>query len=139
MTHCRVFVYGTLKPGESNYGAYCEGKVLVEEKAYCWGRLYGLNLGYPGLTQGTERVWGYLLTFRDPRSLEDLDVLEDYQPGRAPSENEYQRRLTPIYGPNHQPLGVAWVYIMTPATIQLHQGRHLPAGEWSGFPNPGHR
>jgi len=25
----RVFVYGTLKPGEVNYQRYCEGKVIA--------------------------------------------------------------------------------------------------------------
>jgi gamma-glutamylcyclotransferase (GGCT)/AIG2-like uncharacterized protein YtfP len=137
MSHCRVFVYGTLKPGESNYGAYCESKVLSYEKAYCRGRLYELSLGYPGLSAGSDQVWGYLLTFKDPRNLGDLDPLEDYQPSRAPSENEYQRRLSPVYRPNHRFLSLAWVYTMTQATVRGYQGRYLPAGEWSGFPNPG--
>jgi gamma-glutamylcyclotransferase (GGCT)/AIG2-like uncharacterized protein YtfP len=29
-----VFVYGTLKPKESNYSAYCAGKVINSKTAY---------------------------------------------------------------------------------------------------------
>ncbi|MDJ0558299.1 MAG: gamma-glutamylcyclotransferase, partial [Microcystis sp. M53599_WE4] len=45
-----VFVYGTLKPKESNYSAYCAGKVINSKTAYTKGHLYHLTaLGYPGL------------------------------------------------------------------------------------------
>ncbi len=29
----RVFVYGTLKPGEANYQKYCAGKVVEAKRA----------------------------------------------------------------------------------------------------------
>jgi len=34
-----VFVYGTLKPKESNYSAYCAGKVINSKTAYTKGHL----------------------------------------------------------------------------------------------------
>ncbi|MEM7595915.1 MAG: gamma-glutamylcyclotransferase [Cyanobacteria bacterium P01_A01_bin.83] len=31
-----VFVYGTLKPGYANHGAYCEGKITSSTPAYSY-------------------------------------------------------------------------------------------------------
>ena len=85
-----VFVYGTLKPRESNYSAYCAGKVINSKTAYTRGHLYHLTaLGYPGLTEGDGWVKGILLTFNADYDIGLLDGLEDYQPGRYPEENEY--------------------------------------------------
>ena len=33
----KVFVYGTLKPGEINYQRYCEGRIAKEEEAIASG------------------------------------------------------------------------------------------------------
>ncbi|MDB9315329.1 gamma-glutamylcyclotransferase [Spirulina sp. CS-785/01] len=71
-----VFVYGTLKPGERNYPRYCAGKVVQQQPAFTWGTLYHLSLGYPGMTEGEEKVQGTLLTFSDERVLADLDSLQ---------------------------------------------------------------
>lgn len=43
-----LFVYGTLKKGFSNYERHCTTAVSVE-KAWCWGRLYDLDAGYPAM------------------------------------------------------------------------------------------
>jgi gamma-glutamylcyclotransferase (GGCT)/AIG2-like uncharacterized protein YtfP len=55
-----VFVYGTLKPNEANYQKYCAGKVIREIKAFTWGQLFHLSLGYPAI---------YLREFRRTRRL----------------------------------------------------------------------
>ncbi len=41
----RVFVYGTLKPGEVNYQKYCNGKVVEQERALTLGQLFALQDG----------------------------------------------------------------------------------------------
>jgi len=127
-----VFVYGTLKPKESNYSAYCAGKVINSKTAYTKGHLYHLTaLGYPGLTEGDGWVKGILLTFNADYDIGLLDGLEDYQPGRAAEENEYQRRRIPIYNLERELIGEAWGYMMTPAKIAFHGGIWLPCGWWT--------
>lgn len=125
-----LFVYGTLKPGEINHTRYCQAQGAAPQKAYCRGRLYALNLGYPALSFGQDRVWGYLLQFLDSSALTKIDQLEDYEPNRSPSANEYQRCLMPIYDPGDRLLETAWVYRMAPQRIRHYQGQYLPSGAW---------
>lgn len=126
-----VFVYGTLKPGEMNYQHYCGGRVIDAIPAYTQGRLYHLNLGYPALAVGSDRVYGYRLSFADQGVLTDLDQLEDYQAQRRPQENEYNRRQQLIYNLQGHCLGLAWLYQMEMARIKAYQGIYLPLGHWA--------
>jgi gamma-glutamylcyclotransferase (GGCT)/AIG2-like uncharacterized protein YtfP len=129
----RVFVYGTLKPGECNYLLYCAGRVIEEVAAYTWGELYHLPpLGYPGMTEGKGRVSGFLLTFADSSMLSALDQLETYDPVRSPEDNEYQRLMVTVYRPSGESLGEAWAYSMTKAKVKQLGGILLPAGSWDG-------
>lgn len=137
----RVFVYGTLKPGEENYPRYCAGK-LMENKgedtknqilpAYTLGKLFDLNVGYPGMAVGSARVYGYLLNFKEPRILSELDELEDYVPGRIPSQNLYNRKQIEIFHPQGLGFGLAWAYFMSLDKIESFKGVFLPNGWWSG-------
>ncbi|HEY9725489.1 MAG TPA: gamma-glutamylcyclotransferase [Chroococcales cyanobacterium] len=131
----KVFVYGTLKPGETNYQRYCAGKVVEEQSAIAFGQLYDLPLGYPAMTYGEIPVQGFLLTFADPSVLTALDELEDYNPNRLPQENEYERQQIEIYNLSAQSLGLAWVYLMNPDRIQRLGGVLLRSGWWSGYVN----
>lgn len=127
----KVFVYGTLKPGECNYSVYCAGRVIEETPAYTWGELYHLPpLGYPGMTEGRIQVSGFLLTFADNSMLEALDLLETYDSMRSPEDNEYQRRLVTVYGISGENLGEAWTYFMTKAKVKELGGIFLPTGCW---------
>jgi gamma-glutamylcyclotransferase (GGCT)/AIG2-like uncharacterized protein YtfP len=54
----RVFVYGTLKPGEANYQRYCAGKVVDAERTSVLGKLFALPMGYPAMTLGEYSVHG---------------------------------------------------------------------------------
>ena len=129
----KVFVYGTLKPKEYNYQAYCVGRVIEETKAYTWGEIYHLpDLGYPGMTEGNNRVYGFLLTFADDSILSALDRLETYDPVRSPEDNEYQRLIVTAYRPSGESLGEAWAYFMTKAKVKKLGGILLPAGSWNG-------
>lgn len=126
----KVFVYGTLKPGECNYLRYCEGKVVDACPAIARGQLFALPAGYPAMISGEGRVYGFLLCFADSAILDDLDRLEDYHPGRSPAQNEYQRQEIEIFDLNFQPLGTAWVYFMLPDRVRSLGGISLPYGTW---------
>ncbi len=128
-----VFVYGTLKPQEANYAAYCEGKVITTIKAYTWGEIYHLRqLGYPALIKGENKVQGYLLTLADLSYLFDLDQLEGYQEKRKPDENEYNRELVEVYEvSSHKYLGKAWAYFMDLSKIQSYGGEWIASGDWN--------
>jgi len=127
----RVFVYGTLKPGESNYQRYCAGKVLEAKRAIAFGQLFSLPLGYPAMTLGESPVQGFLLSFPDETVLRHLDWLEDYNPHRSAAENEYNRQQIETYNLALASLGLAWVYLMTPSRVHAYGGVLLPDGWWS--------
>nr|WP_315871105.1 gamma-glutamylcyclotransferase [Trichocoleus desertorum] len=127
----RVFVYGTLKPGEVNYQRYCAGKVTAATPAIARGQLFALALGYPAMTWGTQMVHGFLLSFEDTAILARLDALEDFVPGRSLEQNEYQREVITVCDSEGRPLGDAWAYLMHPQRIQQLQGVLLPNGIWS--------
>jgi gamma-glutamylcyclotransferase (GGCT)/AIG2-like uncharacterized protein YtfP len=130
----RVFVYGTLKPGEANYQKYCAGKVVEAQKAITFGKLYTLPMGYPAMTKGEGKVHGYLLSFADSTLLTALDDLEDYQPTRQISENLYDRQYIEIYDLKRVSLASAWVYLMTSDKIYQLGGVGLVDGCWKSSP-----
>ncbi|MBP0031292.1 gamma-glutamylcyclotransferase family protein [Roseofilum sp. Guam] len=127
----KVFVYGTLKPGEVNYQRYCEGRIVKEEQAIAWGRLFLLPMGYPGLTVGTNRIEGYVLHFQDSHLLNQLDQLEGYHPDSPLEDNQYLRQLMPVFRPTGEPLGDALVYVMSVEKIEGYGGVELLNGSWS--------
>jgi gamma-glutamylcyclotransferase (GGCT)/AIG2-like uncharacterized protein YtfP len=106
--------------------------VIEEVAAYTWGELYHLPLlGYPGMTEGEERVLGFLLTFADSSMLSALDDLETYDPLRSPEKNEYQRRLATVYRTSGENLGEAWTYFMTKTKVKELGGIFLADGCWN--------
>jgi gamma-glutamylcyclotransferase (GGCT)/AIG2-like uncharacterized protein YtfP len=127
----KVFVYGTLKPGEKNYHPYCASQVIETKKAYTWGQLYHLPLGYPAMTTGKSKVMGFLLTFSNEEILESLDELEDYSSQRSPQDNEYERQKILVYDLTEEPLGEAWSYVMTLKKVEQLKGVLVPSGWWS--------
>jgi gamma-glutamylcyclotransferase (GGCT)/AIG2-like uncharacterized protein YtfP len=127
----KLFVYGTLKPGEQNYHYFCASQVIEAKKAYAWGQLYHLPLGYPAMTVGKNKVMGFLLIFFNEEILKNLDELEDYNPQRSPQKNEYDRQKIPIYDLSGEPLGEAWSYIMTEQKVRQLKGILVPSGWWS--------
>ena len=129
----RVFVYGTLKPGEINYNRYCAGKVVEERNAIAFGKLFSLPIGYPAMTVGDEAVRGCLLAFTNAAILSALDSLEDYDPNRPVAQNLYNRQQIETFDSTSQPLGLAWVYLMTCERVQQLGGTWLPDGNWRGL------
>jgi gamma-glutamylcyclotransferase (GGCT)/AIG2-like uncharacterized protein YtfP len=126
----RVFVYGTLKPGQVNYERYCGDHMLRSVSAQVKGKLFELSLGYPGMISGKTWVQGYLLDFANESALAALDDLEDYQPHRPETQNEYQRREVEVFDVSGRSLGFAWAYFMTLQKVQQYNGRWLTSGQW---------
>ncbi|WP_017655499.1 gamma-glutamylcyclotransferase family protein [Fortiea contorta] len=127
----RVFVYGTLKPGEINYQKYCADKVVRAERATTRGQLFALPLGYPAMTPGESLVQGYLLSFANSSILLELDELEDYQPQRQVSQNLYTRQEVEVFNLLGITLAWAWVYLMTPDRVSRIGGIRQSDGWWS--------
>ncbi|WP_199295810.1 gamma-glutamylcyclotransferase [Trichocoleus sp. FACHB-591] len=136
MDFLKVFVYGTLKPGEVNYQRYCAGKVVTATPAIARGQLFALPLGYPAMTWGTQTVHGFLLSFQDTAILSRLDALEDFVSGRSPEQNEYQREVITVFDSEGQPLGRAWAYLMHLHHIQQLRGVLIPDGIWLAQARP---
>jgi gamma-glutamylcyclotransferase (GGCT)/AIG2-like uncharacterized protein YtfP len=128
----RIFVYGTLKPGEANYQKYCAGLVINTQRAFVHGDLFALPMGYPAMTFGNGQVQGYLLSFLDSGILKALDDLEGYQPDRSMSENIYNREYIQIFSPQHLSLGEAWSYLMNLDQVKRLGGISQSDGWWSG-------
>ena len=128
----KVFVYGTLKPGEINYQHYCRGEV-ARIPAYTLGNLYALPFGYPAMTVGKNQVRGFLLEFSDRQVLSSLDLLEDYQEQRVVELNLYYRCLTPIYSLDGREIARAWAYYMTRDRILQYRGTKVTSGCWTGL------
>jgi len=135
----KVFVYGTLKPGELNYQRYCASKVIEVTRAIARGQLFSLPAGYPAMTLGNSWVQGFVLTLSDPKVLRELDNYEGYQEGRSHSisaresldSNLYERRVIETFNLNRQPLGSAWAYLMSPDKIHRLGGTLLSHGQWN--------
>lgn len=131
MSSLKVFVYGTLKPGECNYPHYCAGKVVEEKKAIAYGKIFHLpNFGYPAMTLGEGKVEGYLLTFANPDAIYHLDSLENYDEGRSREKNLYDRQRIEVYDLEGRSLGFAWAYFMTSEQVTGFGGVCLPSGCW---------
>ena len=134
METVKVFVYGTLMPGECNHQSYCQSQIKPPMPGYVFGKIYHLqHCGYPGVCEGDDKVWGYCLIFARGFSLADLDDLEDYQPEQDFQLNVYERFLETVFDPQGKIIGEAWLYRMTPGKIREHGGIYLPTGRWSGI------
>jgi len=128
----KVFVYGTLKPGERNYPLYCTQTLEVIE-AIAIGKLYDLPMGYPAAVfPESYLVWGYVLTFANATVLQALDELEDYYPHQPISQNLYQRHQIEVYNSNKESLGTVWAYSMSQQQIDAYNGILISDGWWTG-------
>ncbi len=127
----KIFVYGSLKPGEINYNYYCDGKVIEIIEANIRGKLFDLPLGYPAAVEGEGKIEGFLYTFHQLDILASIDELEGYQASRSLNENEYYRKVVPIYDSKDGFLTEAWTYFMTPEKVKQTGGIPLFSTYWS--------
>jgi len=118
-----VFVYGTLRPGQSNYRRLLADRTVQEVPASAKGlALYGSEFPY-AVPQRGARVIGDLITIRPglyQEVLADLDQLEGYHPGR-PDHSHYIRTTRSVVVVNRTANGgpweafhTAWIYIAGP-------------------------
>ncbi|MDE1330545.1 gamma-glutamylcyclotransferase family protein [Vibrio aestuarianus] len=91
-----VFVYGTLRQGESNHHFLQSGQMLGSFITASEYALYDLGT-YPGLIKGHQSITGEVYMI-DEATLKQLDILEDVPV-------EYRREMIDT------PFGRAWVYI----------------------------
>ncbi len=92
-----IFVYGTLRPGEKNYGRFLQGRTRRETPATVAGRLFFVSDGgYPYLEPGTGRVFGEVVELDSDgyaETLRALDGLEEYDSTNE-ADSVYLRRQT---------------------------------------------
>lgn len=131
-----IFVYGTLKPGESNYERLLSGRTAAEIPARLEGAALYSNGAYPYLVRAPDAdaedvAHGYLIYAAGgyPAILAELDHLEGYVEGRA--GNEYERvavQALTADGPVE-----AWVYVAGAAPLARIRRGELPrigGGVW---------
>lgn len=133
------FVYGTLKPGESNYARYLVGQTIAEVSAWLDQGTLFTEGPYPflvlesDLARPEEQVFGTLITLRPSvyeLVLQDLDRLEGYVVGGT--QNLYERIIMDILT-EHGPYR-AWVYVVGAQMLaQIRAGnlRKIPGGNWT--------
>ena len=124
----KVFVYGTLKPGERNYDrvALRAGRHSAKESSIEGFDLFHFHPeNYPGiLQQGQRRVFGWTLTYSDiEMALELLDELE----GVNLAPPLYNRILTTAYPDGES----VWVYTYAfPARFSESTATLVESGVW---------
>lgn len=140
-----VFVYGTLRPGESNY-VLLEGVTDREITAYAYGLQLHEGPGFPYATSGgAGYVIGTLCFLRrgiDQLVMQRLDTLEGFDP-KHPDRGHYVRRQTPVTYRDPAAGGSvrtesAWVYLAGPS-VDLSSKPLIPSGDWIAHAQPPHR
>ena len=149
-----LFVYGTLKRGQSNHERFCRGLISVQE-ATVWGRLYELPFGFPALVipETEVRATGTTnyLTDAEAGRYEEAEVsetpsswdtvwgellvfddpekrlpmLDDLEFFRPGEESFYKRVLIPATLAETGTTLLAWAY-----AIESMSGLYLPGGHW---------
>ncbi|MEX0269987.1 gamma-glutamylcyclotransferase [Leptolyngbyaceae cyanobacterium UHCC 1019] len=134
----KVFVYGTLKPGEVNYHV-CDRWVIETCPAIAFGTIYQLPFGYPAMVAGGRNlVQGVLLSFADSAILQELDEFEQHDPNLfqcyfpelSLDAHQYERQAIAVHNPKGVSLGSAWAYLMTSTQVQQINGVWVPSGDW---------
>jgi gamma-glutamylcyclotransferase (GGCT)/AIG2-like uncharacterized protein YtfP len=134
----RVFVYGTLKPGEVSYRLCARYVIDIPRPAIARGSLYALPLGYPAMTLGRGIVRGYILSFDDEAILQTLDRYEQhapiefarYAPGQSLKLSQYERQEIEV-NHRHNTYVRVWVYTMTTEQVKRLGGILLQDGQWN--------
>jgi gamma-glutamylcyclotransferase (GGCT)/AIG2-like uncharacterized protein YtfP len=127
----RVFVYGTLMKGLSNYSVI---KPFV--KSICAGKtrgiLYDLPYGYPAVKPGQGVVHGEVVELQDvAEALQVLDSLEGYN-GRGVPDNLYERVVQEVELAGGERV-LAYLYIWGKPAALEELGTVVPKGNWGNY------
>ena len=137
------FVYGTLKPGHTNYAAYLGGRTtreeaaILREAALITDELYPYLMVDPDIVSADDQVRGILVTVEPEHYIETLhrlDWLEDYKPMSALS---LYLRISRVVETASGPVD-AWIYVAGPqvlANVRSGRLRRIAGGMW---PEGGH-
>jgi gamma-glutamylcyclotransferase (GGCT)/AIG2-like uncharacterized protein YtfP len=130
-----VLVYGTLRPGEGNYGWSLAGNTVEEvEGVRLEGTTMWTNGGFPYVAerddgQGIVGTLMYVDESRWSRVREDLDTLEGFNPGS--DSNHYVRSYRTVTMPDGSTTE-AWVYLADPSIAKDLDSRYdrVRSGDW---------
>lgn len=120
-----VFVYGTLRKGESN-ASLLKNAQCIAEQAWTNGILYDTGFGYPAVKKSANgRVFGELYKVTE-QELERLDQLEGYVPGGE--NNLYERIKMPVFTDR----GETEAYVYVAGRKDLLEAE-IPGGDWKEY------
>lgn len=126
-----IFVYGTLRPGLSNFHLLLP-YIKKIERAFTRGSIYHLPYGYPAMIDGEDIVHGdYIEVKKIHQVLKLLDELETYYGPNNP-QNEYERRKTKVinkFGKEKD----AYIYIWAKPKELRQYGEIVPGGDWKKY------
>ncbi|PER49994.1 branched-chain alpha-keto acid dehydrogenase [Bacillus thuringiensis] len=117
-----VFVYGTLRRGQTN-AHYMLGAICIADRAWTYGKLFDTNEGYPAMTYSIEeKVYGEVYVVND-EILCKLDELEEYT-GNAETDL-YDQITQTVYIADRE--REAYVYIAQDKKMIL---KVIDSGDW---------
>ncbi|WP_456275103.1 gamma-glutamylcyclotransferase [Bacillus sp. AK128] len=120
-----VFVYGTLRIGETNH-YLLERSSLVAEQCWTFGEMFDSGFGYPAIRKSTTSlIYGELYSVND-EELKQLDELEDYIEGGT--DNLYNRISQTI----HTDTKTIQAFIYVANDIRLLQ-EPITHGDWKRY------
>ena len=130
MDQYKVFVYGTLRPGQGNYQRLLADRTDQEQPATAPGvALFGAGFPYAVPSPGARTV-GSLITIRPALYddvLNDLDRLEGCLPHR-PDRSHYVRATRTVIAAGGTP-HTAWIYLAGPSVDHARM-RRIPGDDW---------
>ena len=124
------FVYGTLRPGQPNFGRISRLVAEVQPAVLPDHVLYGRELPFPYAAPGAGQVVGDLLRIRlggMEESLRILDMLEGYRGEGRP--NHYERLAVSVVTADG--MRTAWVYLASASIlVRLTPDQAIASGDW---------
>jgi gamma-glutamylcyclotransferase (GGCT)/AIG2-like uncharacterized protein YtfP len=138
----RLFVYGTLRPGQPNHERLLAGAVAWHRPAVLPNHQL-LVAGLPFVADAIDggQVLGDLLSLvpeRHQALLRTLDRFEGYRPAdpRGSLYVREERQVAYDGGDGRTITAPAWVYLAGPLALRgLGEANRVPSGDWLG-PNP---
>ncbi|MBW2451383.1 MAG: gamma-glutamylcyclotransferase [Deltaproteobacteria bacterium] len=126
--HLPLFVYGTLRPGGSNFARFLQEHAKRIQSASVSGQIYWHVEGdYPYLVNGPGRVTGHLIEIDPevwPNLLAEIDRLEDYDMQNEAESWYVRRRITATLANGQRQ--TCWTYFWN----RQCSGRLIEHGDW---------